>query len=118
MPPQGTDGGVGAWHATQGFTLGCRVCRLRRREMLHKTVFDLTSDQQQALAENHGFVRGSSYVLMSIDVFRNTMGAETDEETAASLKAIEEGLADVEAGRTKPMDQVFRELDEKYGVHS
>ncbi len=79
---------------------------------------ELTKEQQQALEQNHGFVQGPSYVLMSIDMFRNTMGVESDDEMAASLKAIEEGLADVDAGHTKPMDQVFRELDDKYGVHS
>ena len=79
---------------------------------------ELTTEQLKALEQNHGFVQGPSYVLMSIDTFRNTMGVKSDEEMAASLKAIEEGLADVDAGHTKSMDQVFRELDDKYGIHS
>jgi len=71
---------------------------------------DLTQEQEQALNENHGFVQGSSYVLMSIDVFRQTMGVGSDDELAASLKAIEQGLADVEAGRTRPYREVLAEL--------
>ncbi len=77
----------------------------------------LTPEQQQALQSKHGFVKGSTYVLMTMDVFRAMMGVGTEEEMAASLRAIDEGLADIEAGRTLPQDQVFRELDQKYGVH-
>ena len=71
---------------------------------------ELTKAQEQALNENHGFVQGSSYVLMSIDVFRQTMGVGSDDQLAASLKAIETGLADVEAGRTRPYREVLAEL--------
>ena len=45
------------------------------------------------------------------------MGVGSDEEMADSLKAIDEAIADIDAGRTVPMDRVFQELDEKYGVH-
>lgn len=34
-----------------------------------------------------------------------------------TLQAIEEGMSDVKAGRTVPMDQVFQEFDEKYDIH-
>lgn len=77
----------------------------------------LTQEQEQALQEKHGFVQGGTYVLMTMNVFRDMMGVGTDEEMTASLQALEEGIADVEAGRTLPQDQVFRELDQKYGVH-
>lgn len=77
----------------------------------------LTQDLEDALNKGHGFVQGPSYVLMSHEVFREIMGVGSDEEMAASLRTIEEGLADVDAGRTKPMDQVFRDLDDKYGIH-
>lgn len=78
---------------------------------------ELTAEQQQALDQNHGFVRGPSYVLMSTDIYREMMGVGTDEQLRASLEAIEQGLQDVESGRTHAMDDVFRQLDEKYGVH-
>ena len=39
------------------------------------------------------------------------------QELAATLTAIQKGLADVAAGRMIPMEQVRRELNEKYGVH-
>ena len=79
---------------------------------------ELTSEQQQALDEGHGFVRGSSYVLMSMDVFRRTLGVETDEQLAESLKAIDEAMADLQAGRAIPLNEAKRRLDEKYGVHN
>ncbi len=49
-------------------------------------------------------------------MFGEMMEENSDDELAESMKAIEEGLADVAAGRTLPMDQVFRQLDEKYGL--
>lgn len=80
----------------------------------------LTDELDRALDEHHGFLKAEGQkgkvVVMSMQLFREMMGVGSDEQLADSVKAIEEGLADVEAGRTVPMDQVFRELDEKYGV--
>ncbi len=70
----------------------------------------LTDQQKQALAANHGCVQGDDFILMSIDVFRETMGVGTEEALAESLKAIEEGHADVEAGRTRPYLDVLADL--------
>ncbi len=78
---------------------------------------DLTQEQRQALDHNLGFIRGSSYVLMSIDVFRNTMGIDSDEELAASLQAINEAMGDLNAGNTIPLADAKQRLDTKYGVH-
>ncbi len=78
---------------------------------------ELTQEQRQALDHNHGFFRGSSYVLMSIDVFRHTMGVESDVELAASLQAIEEAMGDLNAGKTIPLADAKQQLDAKYGVH-
>jgi aspartate aminotransferase-like enzyme len=77
---------------------------------------ELTEEQQQALDSNHGFVLGSSFVLMSKDVFRNTMGVSTDEELLASLQAINEAMADLAAGRSITLEEAKRRLDEKYGI--
>ena len=71
---------------------------------------DLTNEQRQALDANHGCVQGKGYVLMSIDVFRNTMGVGSEEELAASIKAIEQGHTDVQAGRMRPYREVLAEL--------
>ena len=78
---------------------------------------DLTTEQQQALQQNDGFVRGSSYILMTVDMYREMMGVGSDDEIQKSLAAIEEGLQDVEAGRTHSTDAVFQELDDQYGIH-
>ena len=78
----------------------------------------LTHEQQQALDDHDGFFQGPAYVLMSMDVFRNTMGVTSDEELHASLQAIEEAMADLAAGRTVPLVEARRQLEEKYGVSS
>ena len=71
---------------------------------------ELTDDQKVALDQRRGFVFGPSYVLMTTDLYREMMGVGTDEELRASLQAIERGLADVEAGRTRPYQDVIAEL--------
>ena len=78
---------------------------------------ELTSQQQEALQQNHGFVQGPSYVLMSIDVYREMMGVGSDAELAESLAAIDEGMADVRAGRTLSLEEAIRQLNEKHGIH-
>jgi predicted transcriptional regulator len=71
---------------------------------------ELTDEQQRVLEESHGFVRGQTFVLLSKDAYRRMMGVESDAELAESLKAIERGLADVDAGRTRPYEDVLNEL--------
>jgi hypothetical protein len=77
---------------------------------------ELIQAQQQALAEHDGFVQAPSYVLMSMDVFRNTMGVTTDEELRASLRDIHEAMADLAAGRAIPLAEAKRRLEDKHGV--
>ena len=82
----------------------------------------LTKQQRQAVDQHHGFLEvesgGSAYVLLSGQVFREMMGVGSDAEYQASLQAIAEGLADVEAGRTRPMADFFREFDAKHDASS
>lgn len=78
---------------------------------------ELTTSQEQALSQNHGFVQGSSYVLMSVNVYRELMGVGSDADLADSLQAIDEAMQDAAAGRTLSLDEARRKLDEKYGVH-
>jgi hypothetical protein len=77
---------------------------------------DLTDEQRQALEESKGFVRGPSYILMSTDMFRQTMGVTTDEEMSASLDAIKQAMNELAAGHTIPLDEAKTQLDQKYGV--
>ena len=74
----------------------------------------LTDEQQRAVRENQGFVRaegtGDRYVVMSIEVFREMLGIGREADLAASLKAIDEGLADVDAGRTRPYHELLAEM--------
>ncbi|QDU42878.1 hypothetical protein Mal52_13470 [Symmachiella dynata] len=81
----------------------------------------INDEINQALSEHHGFVQAEGpdgkVIVMSMQVYREMMGVGSDEEMADSLRAIDEAMADIEAGHTVPMEQVFLELDEKYGVH-
>jgi hypothetical protein len=43
---------------------------------------------------------------------------QTDEEREATLRAIGEGLADVEAGRTRPFEEFDHEFRAKHGLPS
>ena len=74
----------------------------------------LPADLEDAVTRHHGSVRAEgasgTYVVMSLPVFREMMGVGTDAELADSLKAIEEGLADINAGRTRPFREVLDEL--------
>jgi hypothetical protein len=79
---------------------------------------DLTKEQQDALRANQGCVQGKGYVLMSTDVFHNAMGLESEETLAASLRAIEQGHAEVEGGRTRPFRDVLAELGKDDAIHS
>ena len=80
----------------------------------------LSNDVQQAVQENHGFAQaeadGAKFVVMSLEFYRDLMGVGTEEELQDSLRAIDEGLADVDAGRTMPADQFFAEFDERHGI--
>lgn len=75
----------------------------------------LTDEQRQALDQHHGLLQvdeeGRKYILMSMEVYRELMGVGTDAELQSSLKALETGLADIEAGRTRPFRDVLAELD-------
>ncbi len=82
----------------------------------------INEEINRALNEQNGFVQADGadgkVVVMSMQVYREMMGVGTDEELTESLKAIEEAVADIESGRTLPASQVFRELDDKYGIHN
>ena len=76
----------------------------------------LTEEQRQALNQHCGLVEvdeeGRKYVLMSQEVYREIMGIGTEEELAASLNALQEGLADIDSGRTRPFRDVLAELED------
>lgn len=80
----------------------------------------LTDEQRHAVDEHCGFleVEGgeSVYVVMSMQVYREMMGVGSEAEYRASLEAIREGLADIDAGRTRPLDDFFQDLDRRHGI--
>ncbi len=77
---------------------------------------ELTHDQKEALNQGHGFVCGPSYVLMTTELYREMMGVGSDAEMNASLRAIQRGLADVQAGRTRPYQEVLADLEKNDAV--
>ncbi len=79
---------------------------------------ELTNDQRQALQDSHGCIVGTTYVLMSTDVFCRTMGIADDKELAASLEAIKEAMTDLEAGRTISLEEAKSRLGAKHGLPS
>lgn len=74
----------------------------------------LSSDILQAVEQSHGMTEaegnGAKFVVMSMDVYRDMLGIGSEEELAASLAAIDRGMADVKAGRTRPFRDVMAEL--------
>jgi len=80
----------------------------------------LTDEQRQAVDRHHGFLEveagGRAYVVMSMQVYREMMGVGSEADYRASVAAIQEGLQDVEAGRTRPVDEFFQDLDRKHDV--
>ena len=80
----------------------------------------LSNDLQQAVQQNHGFTEaeadGAKFMVMSMAFYRDMMGVGSEEAMQDSLRAIDEGLADVEAGRTTSADQFFVEFDERHGL--
>lgn len=82
----------------------------------------LSPELEEAVASQQGCAMLSgddqSYVLMRLDVYRQLLGVESDEEYAASIEAIRRGWEDVQAGRTVPMNDFLQELKRKYGLPS
>jgi PHD/YefM family antitoxin component YafN of YafNO toxin-antitoxin module len=50
------------------------------------------------------------YVVMRADVYDAMLGMETDDE-AETIASVRRGLADMEAGRMRDLDDVFHDLD-------
>ena len=41
-----------------------------------------------------------------------------DKDRRETIAAVKRGIADMKAGRTKPAEQVFRELEDRFGIPS
>jgi PHD/YefM family antitoxin component YafN of YafNO toxin-antitoxin module len=79
---------------------------------------ELTEEQQRVLQEADGYAEGPSYVVMSKETYRRMMGIETEKELRESLAAIERGLADIDAGRVRPLDEFLTEFKARHGISS
>jgi hypothetical protein len=82
----------------------------------------LTEELRRAVDSHCGFLEvdagDSAYVVMSMSVFREMMGIGSEDDYQASLRAIEEGWEDIQAGRSRPLDHFFDEFDRKHEIPS
>ncbi len=67
---------------------------------------------------NEPLARGGASLTLDECLARWEYENQTDEEREDTLRAIREGLADVEAGRTPPAAEVVAELRQKFGLSS
>ena len=54
------------------------------------------------------------YIVMRLDVYNALLGLGDDDDEAEALASARRGLADVDAGRTQSIDQVFARLQSRY----
>jgi len=74
--------------------------------------------ETEALLQQHGgplVVPGEQgrYVVMRSDVYDAMLGISTDDE-AETIASVRRGLADLEAGKTRDLDDVFDDLERRY----
>ena len=74
----------------------------------------LSEELQEALRQSLGFVEGDTFILMTKEIYLSAMSECTQEDVEATNK----GLADIEAGRTRPVEDFFRDFDSKHGIQS
>ncbi|WP_428306374.1 hypothetical protein [Lacipirellula sp.] len=79
----------------------------------------LTSAVENLLAQHGGplSINGThgDYVVMRSDVYEQMLGLSEAGE-AETLAAVKRGLADLDAGRTVPLDEAMKELRSRHGA--
>ena len=70
----------------------------------------LPEDLRHALDENHGFIQGPSFAVMSTDVYRQVMGVGSDDEFQASVAALRKSLEEIKRGKSRPFTEFLDEL--------
>jgi hypothetical protein len=82
----------------------------------------LSEELRQAVEAHRGILEvdagESTYVVMLMKVYRELMGVGADDDYHASLQAIEQGWADIQAGRSRPVGDFLSEFNRKYGILS
>ena len=73
----------------------------------------LTADQQEQI-KAQGVVEAGQFVCMSMDVFRGMCGIATDADYADSVKKVNEGIAEIRAGKGIPANQFTSEFNRKH----
>jgi hypothetical protein len=82
----------------------------------------LTPEMESAVQQQHGgpvHVVGTgagSYVLMSMEVYRDLMGVGTDADFAASVEAVKRGYEAVHCGQSRPLREALDDLGRRHEV--
>lgn len=81
----------------------------------------LTPELRAAVEQRQGGpirveAEGAAFILMSIDAYRSMMGVSSDADLADSLAAIQRGMDDVRAGRTRPAREALDDISARYGI--
>lgn len=79
----------------------------------------ITAEMESVIQQQHGGPvqvggSGGTYVLMSLDVFRDLMGVGTDADFAASVAEIESGHRAALAGQSRPLRDALDELGRRH----
>lgn len=76
----------------------------------------LNQHVHEALEANNGCVVGTDFVLMSLDVCRNTMGVGSDEELRESLAAIQRSWNEAGLGKARPFSEAMEDIRKQHGL--
>ena len=77
----------------------------------------LTPDQQEQI-KAQGVIEAGQVVYMSMDVYRSMCGIATDSDYDDSVKKVNEGSAEIRAGKGIPADQFTAELNRRHGIQN
>ena len=82
-------------------------------------VIKLPPDMQAALERQNGgpvHVEGTAttYVLMSMDVYRELMGVGPDDEFEASVRAVRRGYEAVQQGKTRSFEEFLDDFRQRH----
>lgn len=77
---------------------------------------DLTEAQKAALEKNQGILQGDSFVILSMERYKEVLGGISDEELAESVQFIKQAMQDIDDGKGVSMSVARQRIAEKHGL--
>jgi len=77
---------------------------------------DLTEAQKAALEKNQGILQGDSFVILSMERYKEVLGGISDEELAVSVQFIKQAMQDIDDGKGVSMSVARHRIAEKHGL--